>query len=118
MQTANRYPTTGNMNTCYRQSQEYKQKIRERDNHTCQLCDEYGHEVDHIIPFVVSHDSSHDNLRVLCVKCNRAIRRERYDASLPLDQWYAYIEAQLLCNTGAKGQDDSVSNPNRGSWKP
>ena len=80
---------------CYRIKQYHKARIRERDNHTCQLCGEYGHEVDHIIPWTVSHDSNDSNLRVLCVKCNRATRRQRKDSLLPLNKWYEQLEREL-----------------------
>ena len=79
----------------YNQRSEYKCRIRERDNYTCQLCGGYGDQVDHIIPWKVSHDNSPENLRVLCRPCNLATRRERYDANLPLDQWYEQIELEL-----------------------
>ena len=84
------------MNTCYRQKEKYKEKIRERDNHTCQLCGEPAREVDHIIPWAVSHDSSESNLRVLYVRCNTDTRRPRKDAALPYNEWTAWLESELL----------------------
>ena len=85
------------MHTCYRQPQQYKHRIRARDNYTCQLCGKPGYEVDHIIPFAISHSSEEDNLRVLCVKCNRATRRTGIDANphKTLDEWYSYLDAEL-----------------------
>ena len=81
--------------TAYRQHQPYKDRIRAKFNYTCQLCGKEGWQVDHIIPFAVSHDSSEANLRVLCHRCNIATRRPRKNARLPLDQWYASIKAEL-----------------------
>lgn len=54
-----------------------KKQIRERDHYTCQLCGEYGKDVDHIVPHDITHDNSPENLRVLCRRCNtrRAIDR-------------------------------------------
>ena len=79
----------------YRQHQTLKNAIRERDNYTCQLCGEYGDQVDHIIPYAVSHDSTLSNLRVLCRRCNLATRRQQYNARLPLADYYAKLEAEL-----------------------
>ncbi len=81
--------------TAYRQSTKYKNAIRERDNHVCQLCGDYGNVVDHIVPFAVSHDSSPDNLRVLCRACNLKTRRKRYDARRNVDDWDRYLAEEL-----------------------
>jgi 5-methylcytosine-specific restriction endonuclease McrA len=83
-------------NTCYRQALEYKQQVRERDNYTCQLCGAYGDQVDHIIPWAVSHDSQMGNLRVLCKPCNLSLRRTRSDAALSYNQFFQYIESELI----------------------
>ena len=61
--------------SCYRQSEELKEFVRKRDNYTCQLCGEPGWQVDHIIPWAVSHDSTLANLRTLCRACNTATRQ-------------------------------------------
>ena len=79
----------------YRQHQSLKTFIRERDNHTCQLCGGPGNIVDHIIPWAVSHDSSLTNLRVLCCACNLATRRQRKDARPTLDEWEHNIRMEL-----------------------
>ena len=81
--------------TCYRQDEKYKESIRKRDNYTCQICGAEGWQVDHIIPFAISHDSSPSNLRVVCRKCNIATRRPRKDKRLPLSEYYAWIETEL-----------------------
>ena len=81
--------------TGYQNRSGYKRKIRERDNYTCRLCGEYGHDVDHIIPWSESHDNSESNLRVLCHRCNCATRRPRKDARLPMDKWLQWVKREL-----------------------
>jgi len=73
----------------------YKDKIRERDNHTCQLCGGPGHDVDHIIPWRISHDNSATNLRVLCHPCNVSLRRKPPAKTIPFDEYRAYLVAEL-----------------------
>lgn len=92
----------------YRQSEVFKDRICERDNHTCQLCGQTGSIVDHIKPWRVSHNSTPSNLRVLCHKCNLATRRERYDANpfTTLELWYKYIKNELV--KGYSSQDVTV----------
>ena len=80
----------------YRQHTSLKNFVRQRDNYTCQLCGGYGDIVDHIIPYAISHDSSLSNLRVLCRRCNLATRRPRESSSLSFNDWWAYIESELL----------------------
>ncbi len=73
----------------------YKDAIRERDNHICQLCEEPGYDVDHIVPFYISHDSTPSNLRVLCHRCNLIGRRvPRANPFTSLDSWFDSIEAK------------------------
>ena len=88
----------------YRQHQTLKDFIRKRDNYTCQLCgatiDEVKQmDVDHIIPWHISHDSSIANLRVLCHRCNLIGRRytlpKGKHRSLPLADWYQKIQQEL-----------------------
>ena len=88
-------PKTGG--TAYRQHQTLKKYIRERDNYTCQLCGNEGWIVDHIEPWSISHDSTLDNLRVLCHACNLRTRLPRWDANpvKTVDDWYSYIEGAL-----------------------
>lgn len=74
----------------------YKRKIRERDNYTCQFCGDYGDQVDHIIPYAISHDSSESNLRTLCRQCNTDTRRPRQNPALPLKEWYEWLELELV----------------------
>ncbi len=74
----------------------YKNKIRERDNHICQLCGGPGHDVDHIIPWRISHDNSPSNLRVLCHKCNVSLRKKpQAGNTLPWDEWCQWLDAEL-----------------------
>jgi len=82
----------------YRQQQALKDLVRLRDNFTCQICGGFGWDVDHINPWAESHDSTLDNLRVLCHRCNVATRRPRKDARLPLDEYYAALEAELVAS--------------------
>ena len=85
-----------NTHTHYRQHTRFKERIRDKFSHRCQLCGGYGDQVDHVIPHAISHDSSEANLRVLCRACNLKTRRERYDAAMPADQWYAWLKGQLV----------------------
>ena len=81
--------------TAYRQHQSFKKFIRERDSYTCQMCGEWGKTVDHIIPYAISHETRPDGVRVLCLKCNLALRRKREDVCLPLNEWYDAIKLEL-----------------------
>lgn len=45
-------------------------EIRARDNHTCQLCGNAGHPVDHITPVSLGGTNDPANLRVLCSPCH------------------------------------------------
>ena len=52
-----------------------RNKIKERDNYTCQICgkympDEVGLHIDHIIPISKGGKTVEQNLQVLCDKCN------------------------------------------------
>jgi len=56
----------------------YREKIKNRDNYTCQMCSASIYEqslllleVDHIIPISKGGQSVDDNLQTLCWKCNR-----------------------------------------------
>ena len=56
-------------------TKELKEKIKIRDNYTCQKCgkympDEVGLHVDHIVPVSKGGKSVESNLQVLCSKCN------------------------------------------------
>lgn len=79
----------------YRQHTSLKDLVRWRDSFTCQICGGYGDEVDHIVPWGISHDSTLPNLRVLCLKCNRATSRSKHNALLPLADYYQALEAEL-----------------------
>lgn len=87
----------------YQQRTKYKNSILERDGHTCQLCGQPAQEVDHIIPWAISHNSTLSNLRAVCIKCNRAIRLPRRDARLPLNEWYEKIEVELMASQSRGG---------------
>ena len=81
----------------YRQNTSLKNYIRQRDSYTCQICGEEGWIIDHIVPWAISHDSRIENLRVLCHRCNLALRRKRRDANPhdTLRKWFAHIDAEL-----------------------
>lgn len=56
-------------------TKELKERIKKRDNYTCQVCgkympDEVGLHIDHIIPVSKGGKSIASNLQVLCSKCN------------------------------------------------
>lgn len=63
-------------------AKERRERIKERDNYTCQICgkympDEVGLHIDHIIPVSKGGKSVESNLRVLCSKCNGM--KSKYD---------------------------------------
>ena len=72
-----------------------KRQILERDNYICQLCGNKGSQIDHIIPWRLSHDNSPKNLRAICQQCNIKRRLKRRDARLSLDEWFRAIENEL-----------------------
>lgn len=56
-------------------TKELKDRIKKRDNYTCQVCgkympDEVGLHIDHILPVSKGGKSIPSNLQVLCSKCN------------------------------------------------
>jgi len=79
----------------YHQKGHFKQMILERDNHTCQICGSPAQEVDHIIPWRISHDSTPSNLRAICIKCNRARRQYRKGHALPWVEWCRWLDDEL-----------------------
>lgn len=81
---------------CYRQSETLKDLVRLRDNCICQICGKPGWDVDHIKPHADGGLSVPENYRVLCHQCNVDTRRPRKDALLPLDEYYAALERELV----------------------
>lgn len=70
--TYNQYKKTDQRRALTKQ---LKDKIKKRDNYTCQECgkympDEVGLQIDHIIPVSRGGKSIPSNLRVLCSRCN------------------------------------------------
>ncbi len=56
-------------------TKELKDRVKTRNNYTCQICgkympDEVGLHIDHIIPIKAGGKSIYENLQVLCSKCN------------------------------------------------
>jgi len=82
----------------YRQRTATKNHIRRLHNYTCALCGGYGDQVDHIIPYAMSHDSTLANLRVLCRPCNLTTRHKRYDALPEIDEWYKKLKSDLAAS--------------------
>lgn len=72
-----------------------RKQVLERDNHTCQLCGQYGNVADHIIPWRISQDNSKENLRCLCSKCNTITRLLRRDARPSYEELIAQIKEEL-----------------------
>ncbi len=84
----------------YRQHPKVKEHVKDRDNRACRLCgatEATGAvlEVDHAIPWAISHDSTLDNLRCLCLKCNRTTRRPRKDRTLSPADFDAWLRREL-----------------------
>jgi 5-methylcytosine-specific restriction endonuclease McrA len=49
-----------------------RQRILNRDGHTCQVCGMEGNSVDHIVPRSAGGGDHDWNLQTLCVSCNSA----------------------------------------------
>ena len=91
--------TTGGSH--YSQSKGLKDQVRRKFNHTCQICGRPGNDVDHIIPWAESHDSTLSNLRVLCHSCNCWLRNYKPKRkNLPLNQWFDWLDEEIK-----KGQE-------------
>jgi hypothetical protein len=66
--------------------QELRLQALERDNHTCQLCQQQGNEVYHKIPRrFYDEDLSLDDLTTLCNRCHNLMERLTYDEPLNID---------------------------------
>jgi hypothetical protein len=49
-----------------------RQRILQRDGHTCQSCGMEGNSVDHIVPRSMGGGDDDWNLQTLCISCNSA----------------------------------------------
>jgi hypothetical protein len=49
-----------------------RQRILQRDGHTCQACGMDGNSVDHIVPRSMGGGDDDWNLQTLCIPCNSA----------------------------------------------
>ena len=82
-----------NTNTCYRQSTEYKKRIREKFNYTCQLCGVPQVEcVFPLVPHHIDYDKANclpSNLITLCNSCNSKVNFNR-------DEWQVYFSDKLV----------------------
>ena len=65
-------------------------KIRERDDYECQVCGDYGYEVDHIVP--IQHGGAMwdwDNLQCICQGCHiEKTRKEVRNFARGGEEWY------------------------------
>jgi len=59
-----------------------RQRILQRDGHTCQQCGMEGNSVDHIIPRSMNGTDEDWNLQTLCVSCN-SVKGGRFFNSTP-----------------------------------
>lgn len=78
--------------------QTIKNKIRERDNYTCQLCGQTEEELQYRMS--VNHinfnkeDCREENLNCLCKRCNSLINFER-------ERWTTYFQQKFVNMTGS-----------------
>ena len=59
-------------------NKELKEEIKERDNYTCQLCNEKEKLVIHHIDYCKKNNKK-DNLITLCRRCNTIVNKDRID---------------------------------------
>ncbi len=76
-----------------------RQAILVRDNFICQICGNLADQIDHIVPWRISHDNNPSNLRAICQKCNMGRRLPRRDKRLPLPEYWEAIEKELSQST-------------------
>lgn len=76
-------------------------KIRERDNNTCQLCKFEGNgkklPVHHIIPFKVSKNNKPNNLITLCQSCHVKLEKDyNSQTNYNRDNWTEYFKNKVV----------------------
>ena len=84
----------------YRQKPKYRETIFQRDGFACQLCgktrqDGVQLDLDHVVPYHISHDSSPSNLRVLCHPCNLIGRRYTGRRSLSPAEYNRWLITEI-----------------------
>jgi len=68
-------PST-HMRLCNIKWKKIANKIRKRDNYTCQQCGKFpAYDVHHIIPYRLFHNDNENNLVTLCRNCHMQIER-------------------------------------------
>lgn len=93
------------------------QRIRERDQFTCQICGRYGNSIDHIIPRSAGGGDEEWNLQCLCTPCNSA-KGGRNIINEPLEQnsskggFFSGAKPPLTLSWFNSPQNDSKSHEN------
>lgn len=67
-----------------------KQAILERDGYVCAYCLGEATIVEHVLPWIWSHNSDEDNLVAACVDCNQIAADKVFDS---FEAKYTYIKS-------------------------
>ena len=86
--------------TLYRKLKESdKRIIASKQSWTCRLCNELlqsTYQIDHIVPFSITHDDSDTNLQALCVSCH-ARKTQKEANRIPKFRKLSSIKSRTLC---------------------